>query len=529
MTTTLSAQTRHLDELVGLAVSGRLRVPRFQRKLRWTAEDVVLLFDSIYRGFPIGTLLAWKRKAPAGMQAFGPFEVEVPATEDAWWLVDGQQRVTSLVAGLLHPNADPSDRRDPYVVYFDLEKQKFVSAPGVPRIADTLVPVNMLGNATAYQKWVFEWSTRTGLQQHVDVALELATKIRNYRVPIYLVENATEREVREIFHRVNRSGARMRAHEVFDALVGSRGAELDRIDDLAEHVAASGFGDIKPDLLQQCALALLGMDVTRKVDDQGRDDYENLHGVVGDLHTSLTLTIDFLVEDCGIAHARLLPSPGVPFITLTRFFHLFPDAGLNARRMLVRWVWRGLLSGKHQRDDRTYLRKCPKDVRGGAEESALRLLEYVPDEPSWKMREDKFDARSFVDRVALLVLASLDPIALDSNRTLAVADSLEHLGNQAIQRIVPQGVGSGSVANRVWSGGMSPSRVRRALLSASEDVLASHAISGVCVAHLRRRDYDAFLHERGVLIANAVRERGSGYAEWRHRSRKSLSMVSAHV
>jgi len=36
---------------------GHVRVPSFQRGLRWEASDVQDLFDSIYRGYPIGSLL----------------------------------------------------------------------------------------------------------------------------------------------------------------------------------------------------------------------------------------------------------------------------------------------------------------------------------------------------------------------------------------------------------------------------------------------------------------------------------------
>ncbi|WP_328708616.1 DUF262 domain-containing protein [Microbispora hainanensis] len=46
-----------LAYLPGLVRDGRLRIPSFQRSFRWDRDDVVRLFDSVLRGYPIGTLL----------------------------------------------------------------------------------------------------------------------------------------------------------------------------------------------------------------------------------------------------------------------------------------------------------------------------------------------------------------------------------------------------------------------------------------------------------------------------------------
>jgi uncharacterized protein with ParB-like and HNH nuclease domain len=46
-----------IAEVVKLAQEGYLRVPLFQRSFVWNSGDVKALLDSLYRGFPIGTLL----------------------------------------------------------------------------------------------------------------------------------------------------------------------------------------------------------------------------------------------------------------------------------------------------------------------------------------------------------------------------------------------------------------------------------------------------------------------------------------
>ena len=60
-----SATTFRLSALVRNVLDGAVRVPHFQRSFRWDARDVGLLFDSILRGYPVGSVLLWERAAPA--------------------------------------------------------------------------------------------------------------------------------------------------------------------------------------------------------------------------------------------------------------------------------------------------------------------------------------------------------------------------------------------------------------------------------------------------------------------------------
>ena len=89
-----------VPELVKLAADGVLRIPSFQRAFVWDASDVRQLFDSLYRGFPVGAILLWRKEGPAGLVSFGPIRGEVPERADALWVVDGQQRATSLFGAL---------------------------------------------------------------------------------------------------------------------------------------------------------------------------------------------------------------------------------------------------------------------------------------------------------------------------------------------------------------------------------------------------------------------------------------------
>ncbi|MEM1031214.1 MAG: DUF262 domain-containing protein [Myxococcota bacterium] len=95
-----TATTFEVSELVEAVMAGRMRIPTFQRGLRWQREDVRRLFDSIVRGYPIGSLLLWKRRAKADALRLGALKIDAQDLDEAYWVVDGQQRLTSLASAL---------------------------------------------------------------------------------------------------------------------------------------------------------------------------------------------------------------------------------------------------------------------------------------------------------------------------------------------------------------------------------------------------------------------------------------------
>jgi hypothetical protein len=95
-------------------------LPAIQREFVWGAEKTESLFDSLMRGYPVGSFLFWKVAPDTSkrykfyefMQDFHalsnthltPYEIAEPKTLQV--VLDGQQRFTSLTIGLLGYRAD---------------------------------------------------------------------------------------------------------------------------------------------------------------------------------------------------------------------------------------------------------------------------------------------------------------------------------------------------------------------------------------------------------------------------------------
>ena len=86
-----------LTHLIEEIKHGKIALPDIQRPFVWSSAQVRDLFDSLYRGYPVGTLMFWETGVDAGVRQVGGGENDGVAR---LLIVDGQQRLTSLFAVL---------------------------------------------------------------------------------------------------------------------------------------------------------------------------------------------------------------------------------------------------------------------------------------------------------------------------------------------------------------------------------------------------------------------------------------------
>jgi len=84
-----------LVSLVKFVELGEIGLPDIQRPFVWKNSKVRDLFDSMYRGYPVGYLLLWQNAYDEDSKAIG---VDIKAKPPRLLIVDGQQRLTSLYA-----------------------------------------------------------------------------------------------------------------------------------------------------------------------------------------------------------------------------------------------------------------------------------------------------------------------------------------------------------------------------------------------------------------------------------------------
>lgn len=343
-----AARTFSVVDLVAAAVEGRIRIPEFQRPLRWQWEDARRLFDSIVKGYPIGNLLLWKRPAPAADIKLGGLRFQARKFDEGWWVVDGQQRLTSLASAL----SEAGGRDERFALAYDLRGKKFVRPS---REEDGyIVPLPILFDLQRLIRWFTK--DHQEASEKLDEASRVTRAIREYQVPAYLVDQDDEAILRDIFDRLNNYGKRLSRAEVFSALHPGKASSMEpfsHFQQIAESIHDErGFGVLDDHTVLEAVLARRGADVTRDIRaefsnqtreprDFGNEAPEEAYRQ-GEL--ALSRAVAFLQEDAGVPHFAFLPYRYL-LVVLTRFFAHFPEPNPRNRVLLRRWFWRAALIG----------------------------------------------------------------------------------------------------------------------------------------------------------------------------------------
>jgi hypothetical protein len=230
-----------IETLLTWVKSGEIAIPEIQRPFVWDATKVRNLLDSLYQGYPVGYLIAWRNptvKLKDGTLSAGKRI-----------LIDGQQRVTALMAALLGREVLTKDYETVRIkIAFHPQEEKFeVSNPAIqkdsawlPDVADLFAPdAKLLQLTRAYAS-----ANPDVDEDKLFGTLEKLRKIINNHVGIIeLAEDLDIVTVTEIFIRVNSAGATLSQADFAMSKIASNetygGNQLRKAIDYFCHLAAS--------------------------------------------------------------------------------------------------------------------------------------------------------------------------------------------------------------------------------------------------------------------------------------------------
>lgn len=544
------ATTYDLEDLVASAWEGRVRVPHFQRDFRWTTQDVLRLFDSIVRGYPIGSLLLWVRKSPPQDLTLGSLRIAAPASEETLWVVDGQQRITSL-ANALHPHGH---LHTPFSIYYDLADTRFIAQP-VTREPQH-IPLPVLFDLERLIEW-FATEGRVASDLFKE-AQRVAKRLRQFKVPAYLVRQDDEKILTDIFDRMNNFGKRLSRAEIFSALfagpeegAGNR-LSLSRI---ADRVATrTGFGSIDTDTILSSVLARRGPDPSRDIrnefDVSGRrvpsefPDEDQLTAYERG-EEALIRAVEFLQNNVGIPHLSLL-AYRAPLVVFTRFFAHFPEPAANSLRLLRRLYWRVAVSGPAVfRGSFTQVgRVLSARIKKGDEHASISgLMDAMAEARPTVPNTERFRTNEATTKIVLSAWWSLRPRSLVTCERFDAQDLSALLADQSTAatvayRIFPRGLSAQQqllAANRLFlPTDTDPVNEIPVLLTRPhvdvddatwDAVLASHCVDRNIVNMLANGDRAEFLNRRQETIINQLRDFLSRSAAWDYEDTPALASM----
>lgn len=479
----LEANRLTVKRILDLARAGVLRVPPFQRPLRWRRADHLLLLDSLYRGYPVGTLLLWQRPAEAERVLFGDFSMSAQAISNAQWIVDGQQRITSMVSCFLRDDRPMTRQSSEFAFFFDLNESDFGVVEGP--LAAHQIPVNRLADPVSTSMWARETGASMELHRQAEMVGE---KLRSYEVPAYVTHAEHDDVLKIIFARTNTAGRPMRQEEVFEALNKGthRGDSLTAR--LRDVLTATGFGNVDDGDLQRALVCVAGFNPKDALPKELRSP-----GAASRWERptaeALQRTIRFLREEARIPHARAMPYV-LPLIILPRFFALYPEPQERNVELLVRWIWRGIAGQSHMATNQQFnphFKALKASSEGAAAAALVRLV--TARRPSILPTSEVYNARGMRTKLELAVLFGLGPRRLDDSvgEILSAVEVFEPEDDKAfdLPRLPVSEVWRKQVAARFLHPQVegSPGRsFERLIRRASTEQLRSHGITGAMLS-----------------------------------------------
>ncbi|MCD2451100.1 DUF262 domain-containing protein [Methylicorpusculum oleiharenae] len=206
MSTQRYSVTPHpIETLLTWVKSGEIAIPEIQRPFVWEATKVRNLLDSLYQGYPVGYLIAWRNpnvKLKDGTTSTGKRI-----------LIDGQQRVTALMASLLGVEVLNEDYETVQIrIAFNPQEESFeVANPAIRKNVAWLPDVASVFNpATSVFQLVSDYcqANQSCSQDKIFKVIEkLRGIIHNHVGIIELAEDLDIDTVTEIFIRVNSAGS----------------------------------------------------------------------------------------------------------------------------------------------------------------------------------------------------------------------------------------------------------------------------------------------------------------------------------
>ncbi|MGH9931673.1 MAG: GmrSD restriction endonuclease domain-containing protein [Pyrinomonadaceae bacterium] len=238
-----------IESVLSKVREGEIAIPEIQRPFVWDSTQVRDLLDSLYQGFPIGYLIAWRNpdvRLKDGSLASGKMI-----------LIDGQQRVTALTAAILGQQVVNKHYKKLRIsIAFQPVEERFeVQNPAIlkdPAWISDLAPIlsgeiKLIRAVTQYLK------TNPGADsERVEEALSTLTDIPKKQIGlIELAHDLDIETVTEIFIRINSMGTVLSQADFAMSKIASDskygGPEIRKCVDYFSHfaVAPEAFSEIK--------------------------------------------------------------------------------------------------------------------------------------------------------------------------------------------------------------------------------------------------------------------------------------------
>lgn len=507
---------------------GRIRIPSFQRSFVWNPEQVSYFIDSIYKGFPFGSILLWRtRNALRTERNLGPYKL--PNNDPEYpidYVLDGQQRMTSIF-GIFQTSLTAEENQDTNWtnLFFELNSKESV-------------PFKYLDDSDNYDskrffplKYVFD-SPRyrqitRGLEEELAKQIDdLVDRFTKATIPVERFETEERKYVATVFERINRQKVDLDTFDLLSVWNWSEDFDLqEKFREISEELEPFGFKDIGSELLLKCCSAVI-MDSSKPEvfielpSSEVRQKFD-------EIRTGIREAIDFLKMELNIFSLKLLPMENI-LVVLTAFFaspqRQPSPVPQEQYQILKKWFWRSCFSQRY--------------ARGGAKstdidiEEVKKLKNGMPNtlgDISLPVDTDYFlknslNMGSIATKTFILLLAQNKPLNFIQGTNISLENVLSQGNRKEFHHIFPKAylkslgdkykdeqincLANFSILSRTDNNKIKdqpPSKYRSKMPRDNQDlekILATH----FCSTEMFNDDYDSFLNSRSKVLLERAKK-----------------------
>lgn len=341
-------ETTRLLNLMEEIMSGGIRVPVFQRDFVWKSTQMLELFDSILKGYPIGSLLLWKPDNNfETKESIGPYKVKNSSSEKRY-VLDGFQRLSTLFGSLTNPNnIDLSNKFDSipkeFSIYYDLKSKEFTHSFSkvdsyylIPlyKIVDTFEFLDFLDNIKLAAL------NENERKQLIENAKEVNKILYDYQIPHVEIKGGDIKSAVEIFSRINSTGTEISQDFMLSALSYNHSTGFllsEAISGFLDKLSKYNFENLKRDTILNCianSQNKIYFDV--KTEELLKIDLE---AATSSAFIHIEKAVSFLFSFIKIWDFRLLPYP-TQLIFISEYFRINRKPSENDLLNLETWFWK---------------------------------------------------------------------------------------------------------------------------------------------------------------------------------------------
>ena len=327
---------------------------------------VAFLMDSLYKGYPFGSLLLWRtREQLRHERQLGPFVLpERDPDYPIEYVLDGQQRITSIF-GVFQTDISPDLTVEWTEIFFDLsadadaQESQFVALR-----PDQVDPRRHFPLKTLFMSIEYRRPTEPFGNPDIVRLDEMQERFKEARIPYQLLTTENRAKVAIVFERINRTGVPLDTLQLLTAWTWSEEFDLQHeFDSLREELEPFGFAGVGEDtnLLLRCCAGVLSKDAspTALVTLRGAVVRERFEEIVNGIRGA----VDFLRVNLKVQSIANLPFSTI-LVPLSVFFaqpgNDFVRVNDHQRSRLVRWFWRSCFS---RRFSSGVLRNLKDDIK----------------------------------------------------------------------------------------------------------------------------------------------------------------------